>query len=406
MIEILSARGAAPIEKTAFMEAVNAVTDRCLAPFAPTAPEVLKRLSARLLTRRETPRLTALGDWLRPAAIARRRQVFEAAMAGGHLATPRGMAFHLPPANVDTLFVYSWALSLLAGNSNVVRLPSARAPLTQWLIAVLLEALEEAGDRERHIFCTYDHGSDLGREIGALADLRMVWGGDAKVRAVSADPVRPDGLSLGFPDRKSLSAIDARAYGAADASTRDALAARFSNDVYWFDQMGCGSPRTMIWVGAEDDVAGLPRDFYTRVTDVTGRKGYAVETGVAISKFSYLNDMLADGIGISGYRLDNTLSVLELDPEKPAMPAAAPGSGLISDLRLDRLEDAAGLMNRATQTITHFGFDEARLHRLAKAMRGRGGFRIVPIGQALSFDVIWDGVGLLECMTRRIVITP
>lgn len=406
MIEILSAGGPAPIEKTAFMEAVSAVADRCMAPFAPTAHEVLKRLSARLLTRRETPRLTALGYWLRPAAIVRRQQVFEAAMAGGHLATPRGMAFHLPPANVDTLFVYSWALSLLAGNSNVVRLPSARAPLTQWLIAALLEALEEAGDRERHIFCTYDHGSDLGREIGALSDLRMVWGGDAKVRAVSADPVRPDGLSLGFPDRKSLSVIDARAYGAADAAARDALAARFFNDVYWFDQMGCGSPRVMIWVGAADDVAGLPRDFYTRVTDVTRSKGYAVETGVAISKFSYLNDMLAEGAGISGYRLDNTLSVLELDPEKPAMPARVIGGGMISNLRLDRLEDAAGLMNRATQTITHFGFNEARLRLLAKAMRGRGGFRIVPIGQALAFDAIWDGIGLLDCMTRRIAITP
>ena len=153
-------------------------------------------------------------------------------------------------------------------------------------------------------------------------------------------------------------------------------------------------------------MADLPRDFYTRVTDVTRSKGYAVETGVAISKFSYLNDMLAEGAGVSGYRLDNTLSVLELDPEKPGMPAVAPGGGMISNLRLDRLEDAAGLMNRATQTITHFGFDEARLHRLAKAMRGRGGFRIVPIGQALAFDAIWDGIGLLDCMTRRIAITP
>ena len=406
MIEIFSAKGPALIEKTAFMDAVNAVTDRKIAPFAPTAHELLKRLSARLLTRQEAPQLTALGYWLRPAAIRRQQQAFETAMTRGHLATPRGMAFHLPPTNVDTLFVYSWALSLLAGNSNVVRLPSNRAPLTQWLIKALLEALEEAEDYERHIFCAYDHGTDLGRDISALSDLRMVWGGDAKVREVSADPVRPDGLSLGFPDRKSLAAINARTYATADTSARDKLAAQFFNDVYWFDQMGCGSPRVMIWVGSEEAIADLPRDFYTRVADVTRSKGYAVETGVAISKFSYLNDMLAKGAGISGYRLDNTLSVLELDPEKPVMPARVIGGGMISNLRLDRLEDATGLMNRATQTITHFGFDEARLHRLAKAMRGRGGFRIVPIGQALSFDVTWDGVGLLECMTRRIAITP
>src|SRR5229473_1854189 len=41
---------------------------------------------------------------------------------GGVRRFPRGLVFHVPPANVDTIFVYSWALSALAGNRNVVRI--------------------------------------------------------------------------------------------------------------------------------------------------------------------------------------------------------------------------------------------------------------------------------------------
>ena len=36
-------------------------------------------------------------------------------------AVPRGLALHITPANVDTMFLYSFAVSLLAGNLNVVR---------------------------------------------------------------------------------------------------------------------------------------------------------------------------------------------------------------------------------------------------------------------------------------------
>ncbi|MFC6804089.1 acyl-CoA reductase [Deinococcus caeni] len=40
---------------------------------------------------------------------------------------PRGLVFHVPPANVDTIFIYSWLMSVLAGNRNVIRL-SSREP--------------------------------------------------------------------------------------------------------------------------------------------------------------------------------------------------------------------------------------------------------------------------------------
>ncbi|HKJ73370.1 MAG TPA: acyl-CoA reductase, partial [Alphaproteobacteria bacterium] len=77
----------------------------------------------------------------------------------------------------------------------------------------------------------------------------MIWGGDSKVQAVSGIPIRPDGLSLGFPDRTSFAVFETAAYRDAASAERDALAQNFFNDVFWFDQMGCGSPRILFWVG-------------------------------------------------------------------------------------------------------------------------------------------------------------
>ena len=58
----------------------------------------------------------------------------------------------------------------------------------------------------------------------------------------------------------------------------------------------------------------------------------------------------------------------------------------------------------AVQTITHSGLTNAELELLANGIAGRGGYRIVPIGQALQFDTTWDGIELYEHMTRKILV--
>ena len=123
---------------------------------------------------------------------------------------------------------------------------------------------------------------------------------------MSRVPIRPDGLSIGFPDRQSLAIIATDAYRQADASARDALATNFFNDVFWFDQMGCGSPRVVAWLGHPGVLAA---DFYGRLNRVVGARGYGVETGVAIGKFVLANDLLAEGIVTRYEHFGNALDV-------------------------------------------------------------------------------------------------
>jgi hypothetical protein len=349
---------------------------------------------------RRLPQYVALAFWLRPAALTRLAEDMARYDQPIFVRTPRGVALHLPPTNVDTIFVYSWAMSVLAGNANVVRLPSKLSHDTRWLVETVTHVISEHGESKRHIFCHYDYGGETERALASNADLRMIWGGDAKVHAASLTSIRPDGLSIGFPDRQSIAIISTDAYANASETDRNALAANFFNDVFWFDQMGCGSPRLLVWLKEPHDLAD---DLYTRLNAEIARRSYGVETGVAISKFGLANDLLAEGLAGRYRHYDNALDINRVNDPAAAL-CRTHGGGFIHDWVTDALEPIAKIVTRKVQTLTHFGLSPNQVTQLAQRISGRGGYRIVPIGQALQFEPTWDGVNLFEHMTRRIVV--
>jgi hypothetical protein len=376
------------------------------APFEPALVATLGSLSRRLLRSPmipQAPQIAAVGYWLRPAALNRLVEREQKRHDEGAVVGPRGLAFHLPPANVDTLFLYSWALSLLAGNANVVRLPSKLGAVATMVIGEIAAALEEAGDSDRHLFVAYDHTAGHNAPLSAVADLRLIWGGDVKVRDVSRHPLRPDGLSLGFPDRFSYAAIKAGWYLEQSEAARDALANRFYNDTFWFDQMGCGSPRLVYWEGDEGSYRPAAQDFLERLQRVIAEKSYQSETGTAISKLTYASRLAAQGRIQRAVRSSNELLVLDGGTDLD-LREDLHGGGVLGQVRLDSLLALVPHLNKRDQTLVHAGFSREELLEVAKAARSRGLYRIVPIGEGLSFEAVWDGVDLLSHMTRIVTV--
>ncbi|HEX4814846.1 MAG TPA: acyl-CoA reductase, partial [Nonomuraea sp.] len=209
---------------------------------------------------RRHPELGSLGFFLRPSELARTVE----ALGGEHVRVPRGLVFHIPPANVDTVFVYSWALSALMGNRNVVRLSPRSGPVADVIVETLREVLREAdpmvGETQRIV--SYDR-SDGGATaaLSAACDLRVIWGGDDTVREVRRHPLAPHARDLVFPDRSSFAVMRAAAWLCAARAARATVAEGFVNDAYWFDQAACSSPRTVFWVGAEGDCEAARADF-------------------------------------------------------------------------------------------------------------------------------------------------
>ncbi len=129
----------------------------------------------------------ALAFWMRRSELLRLRDAYHRLAADEVVLVPRGVVFHLPPANVDTIFVYSWLLSVLAGNRNVIRLSERRGESAEAILANLNQILDEAAAAGADLHTTvisYGHDERITAAISALADMRVVWGGDDTVRAV------------------------------------------------------------------------------------------------------------------------------------------------------------------------------------------------------------------------------
>ena len=106
-------------------------------PFSPQSMGFCQALSRDLLDPLRGPRypqVISLGYWLRPASIERARDSFFRLQAEGTILVPRGRVLHITPANVDTMFAYSWILALLVGNSNIVRITSRTTDPTRRIL--------------------------------------------------------------------------------------------------------------------------------------------------------------------------------------------------------------------------------------------------------------------------------
>jgi hypothetical protein len=120
--------------------------------FDPTILSFIQGLSACLLKdpqAKQLPELVALGFWLRSANI---QSMMAKDLGGiskdlGGISKALGTVMHFTPANVDTMFVYSWMCSLLMGNNNIVRVASAESQAK----GVLLELLDRVMSQAEYI---------------------------------------------------------------------------------------------------------------------------------------------------------------------------------------------------------------------------------------------------------------
>jgi hypothetical protein len=359
--------------------------------------DLSRRLLAPGLAKRH-PELTALGFFLRRAELSRVLASVQDTEAT--LRFPRGVVFHLPPANVDTVFVYSWALSALAGNSNVVRLSSRSGPASTAILELLQDlAVHPAVARTQRLI-SYERSDEVTAELSAACDLRVIWGGDATVDAVRHHPLQPSARDLTFPDRSSCAAVSVRGWHAAEPGRRRRAADAFATDTYWFDQAACSSPRTIFWIGSSKTDGDAARtEFESLLAEAIAGRGFAVDSAMAVQKRTSAYGMAATGAADAIRFHGNALAAVDLtDPVR--LPRQWLGAGMFAHASVGSLSDLVPLLGRRDQTLAAFGLTHDELHGFATELGGRGIDRIVPFGSALAFASVWDGYDLLREFTR------
>ena len=363
--------------------------------------DFLAELSAEVLRGPDTRRQeasAAFGFWCRRARLE--------ALAARH-ASPlprlgRGLAFHLAPANVPALFAYTLAIGLLAGNANVVRLSSRRVEGEAPLLAALrrvLERPEHAAVRARTSLITYGRDDAVTADYCARCDARIVWGGDATVAAVRAMPMPPHAVELCFPDRWSLAVFSQRAFSALTPEERGALAHRFYNDTYQMDQNACSSPQLVLWLEDGGDPACRGRWWEAVAAEAAERYPFGPFQAARKLERLCLCAMTMEEPAVAAVERyqGNLLYVARLAGLSGSLPSLAGGFGLFFEAALPSLEALP-----KAQTLVCGGLEPSETAALLARAGARGVDRVVPLGQALEMDTVWDGRDLIAALSRII----
>ncbi|MFM2153632.1 MAG: hypothetical protein RL199_2067 [Pseudomonadota bacterium] len=373
-------------------------------PFAPVLVDGLDAMSKGILRHpllRADAASVALAFWLRKASLGRLVAAFAERQTGSpeRLLVPAGRVFHVAPANVDTLFVYSWALAFAAGNASVVRLSQRRTPVVEALLAVLAEvAVGHPELATRNRFVTYAHDAEVSGLFSGWCDERVIWGGDDTVQTLRGVPLAPHAGERAFASKFSYAAVDAAAYLAMNDEKRSKVAAGFFNDLFWFGQQACSSPQILFWVGSEADASWARGLFATLLEAETGRRGWSVDAATANERRLTAFDL--------ALRADVTVDLSRaafVDVGASGLGALDKTScagGLVRHVHVARLDDVVPLIDAGDQTLAHAGFTPETLRTFARRAGSRGLDRVVPIGQALAFEPTWDGFDVLADVTR------
>jgi hypothetical protein len=371
----------------------------------------LNKISRSILTDdvlRKLPEIVALGFWMRRSNILRMKgEVTHSINSKRFRLSPVGKVFHICPANVDTMFVYSIVVSLLMGNRNVVRI-SERVQ-SDFINRLFTHFSNVMMEKDNMVFndyvniITYGHDTALNDSISNLVNARMIWGGDETVRVMRSTGNNPRCRDILFSDRVSAVCLDSKKLISLDDEKMNRFITDFYNDAYTFDQMGCSSPQTVFFVGDESVNRSALRRLIDSLT-VTVRIRYAGDIfSISSLKLNRLVDDVLAGIAES-HDGNGLVRFVELSGETDPSEIHGCGGGYFYWRSIARIDDLFFLRSTKVQTISHFGLDMNQLNDLFALSYGEAIDRIVPVGKALSFDYLWDGYDLFEQLSRKVYI--
>lgn len=373
---------------------------------APTLPifdervcNFLTALSSRLMrSGRAMSDVVTFAYWCRKAALASYAKTYEDDPAR----LGRGVVFHIAPSNVPVNFAFSLAAGLLAGNKNVVKVPSKEFPQVEVIdreISALLAG--DFSDMAPYVrLVRYDRTDKKTTDLlSSICATRVIWGGDATIASVRTSPLPPRANEVTFADRNSLLVVDAAAYLSQDGDAK--IAQGFYNDTYFSDQNACTSPRLVVWYGAEDVIELAKRRFWAAV-DAHVRNRYAIEAVQAVGKLDALYQSAAHRSTHLASELSDTKTMrAKVDSLDELLMEDRYHSGFFFEYDCCDLAALVPVIDNKIQTVSYVGDEVAhKLHDLVMSQGLVGVDRIVPVGTTMDFSLIWDGYDLIRSMSR------
>lgn len=387
---------------TASVDVLSKLDEVCgVEPFAEEVVCFLNDLSTELIrdpVARQYPDLVTFAFWCRKSNTLRLKgQYIDLQNRRG-----RGLSFHIAPSNIPMMFAFSLAVSLLAGNANIVRISSKEFPQTGIVCSHLNHLLDEKykGLQDRIVILTYPHDEQITEYFSRKCDSRIIWGGDHSVNEIRKFPLSPYAVDLPFYDRFSFAVVDAERYLA--EPDKEALAKKFFNDTYLTDQNACTSPQLLVWLSKDGDRAKANvarKRFWTELQKMT-EKEYRFQDVQAVDKLCALAGYAAAYPGGKAIYEDMSLVRVEIGELIPKLKGYRCPGGYFYEYIANDLREIRTVCTKECQTIAYYGITREEVLQAIDGCRGVD--RIVPIGATMDFGPRWDGFDLIQSLTKII----
>ncbi len=389
------------------METLN---ERPVVPFADEVIEELDALSKALMkdpASRQYPDVVTFAFFCRRGNLSKLREQYTPSTSNLQPRLGWGMVFHIAPSNVPVNFAYSVVAGLLAGNTNVVRVSQKQFPQVDIIVKHM-----RATNMHRVAVVRYPHESNANEVFSADCAVRVIWGGDATITRIRERALPARSFDICFADRYSIAAINSDELTKLkteiivperDKNTENLkqLAERFYNDTYLFDQNACSAPHLVVWTGSHVEEA--KQLFWDAVQQVAEQK-YQFQEVMAVDKLTALYKQSCAMQTFEEQTKNNLLRRVEITELPCDIDSFRCTGGYFTEYTAQTLDDIAPIVNTKYQTLAYFGFERDELEAFVQRNRLTGIDRIVPFGETTTFSLTWDGMNLIDKMSRIVSI--
>ena len=382
---------------------MEALDERPLVPFAEEVIEDLDTLSKALMkdpASRQFPDVVTFAFFCRRWNLMKLREQYQSPISNVQcqIRLGRGLIFHIAPSNVPVNFAYSVVAGLLAGNTNVVRVSQKQFPQVDIIVKHMREI-----EMKRLAVVRYPHESNANEVFSAMCDVRVIWGGDATIATIRQNAIPPRAFDICFADRYSIAAINSDELNTDKLNSENLkhLAERFYNDTYLFDQNACSAPHLVVWTG--NHVEEAKKLFWNAVQQVTEQK-YQFQDVMAVDKLTALYKQACAMPTHNEETKNNILCRVEIETLPQDIDSFRCAGGYFTEYTAQSLDEIAPIVNEKYQTLAYYGFNQQELSDFVFRNRLTGIDRIVPFGETTAFSLTWDGMNLIERMSRIIGI--
>ncbi len=314
-----------------------------------------------------------------------------------------GLVFHITPSNVPINFAYSLIFGLLTGNSNIIKVPSQNFVQIKIICDAINKVLKKGFNNIKKMIqiVRYQDNDEFTKIASLNCDVRIIWGGDNTIKKIRSFEINPRAFDLSFADRYSLSIINTQKLISLKSFEARRLAEKFYNDTYLVDQNACSSPHLIIWFGENNQI--VKDKFWLNLSNVVDKK-YDLTDDMSMDKYTkFCKEAFSNKLG-SFKKYKNNVYTLNLRDIKKDIDLLRGNYGFFYQINSKNLKFLNKVINKKVQTLTYYGFQKKFFQKFFNNNLLEGIDRVVPIGQALNLDLVWDGYDLNKTLTRIIDI--